>query len=83
MEEFSQMIVKGDPEAFCKSYISIRACGQDRYWQEVRKWMSKRTTADFQGDEEIEQSQGLIIVSPTRFGKTQWARSITPEHGYM
>jgi len=25
----------------------------------------------------------LIIVSPSRYGKTQWARSITPNQGYL
>jgi len=96
-EEFQETIAEGDPEAFCKSYISIRACGQDRFRREPKKWTARRTLADFanvpqvltdyatyiNSDDEIERPKALIIISPTRFGKTQWARTINANHGYM
>lgn len=34
-------------------------------------------------DEEQDRPLSLIIISPTRYGKTQWARTITPDHAYM
>lgn len=96
-EEYSQTIADGAPEDFCKSYISIRACGQDRFRKEPKKWESKYTDTDFtnippileaykgfiNSDEEQDRPKTLIIISPTRYGKTQWARNITPDHAYM
>ena len=80
-----------------RSYINIRACGQDRYRKDARVWTSTRTIADFInvpnlmsdyanyiiGDDVIERPKTLVVISPTRFGKTQWARSITKDHTYM
>jgi hypothetical protein len=34
-------------------------------------------------DEERERPRGLIIISPTRYGKTVWARSIHTDHAYL
>ena len=35
------------------------------------------------GEDVIERPKTLIVISPTRYGKTQWARSITADHTYM
>jgi hypothetical protein len=80
-----------------QTYISIKACAKDRYATKKKKWTACHTLADFDNvphilsdyaeyilsDEDIERPKSLIIVFLTRYGKTQWARSILEQHGYM
>ncbi len=95
--EFLSTLSNGVPKDFCKSYLSIKACAKDRYAWEQKKWSARRTLTDFNNvprvlsdyanyilnDDDIERPKSLIIISPTRYGKTQWARTITENHGYM
>ncbi|KAK2464540.1 hypothetical protein APHAL10511_003447 [Amanita phalloides] len=86
-EAFQSTIADGDLESFCKSYISIWACGKDWYAKEPCRFTSTRTTDDFaniplllrtyaayiKSEEIIERPRSLISISPTRYSKTQWA----------
>lgn len=95
-ESFSQTLREEEPKDFCKSYLSIRECGKDLF-KEKKTWTPTHSLDDFPNtpqllkdyanfvlsDEVIDQPKALIIISETRFGKTNWARTITPDHTYV
>jgi hypothetical protein len=95
--EFERILRCGDPKSYIKSYINIREYKRDNFKKDHRKFESRYTQEDFEnvpqvmqdyaryilGEEEIERPRGLVIISESRFGKTQWARSITKNHGYL
>ena len=94
---FDNIIKAGDPKSYLKSYCSIRQYKQDAFKPKERGYVSRFTMEDFvnvpgvmkdyatyvREGEEMVRPRGLIIVSPSRYGKTQWARAITEDHGYL
>ncbi len=96
-EDFDETLRYGDPKAFIKSYIAIQEFKRDHFKKDQRLFNPSYTLADFpncpqplidyaayiQSDQVIDRPRGLIIISTSRFGKTQWARTITPAHGYL
>jgi len=96
-KSYLQTLAEGAPQDYCKSYLSIRACGQDRYAKAPEEWTKTWNINEFlnvpqrmvdyaayiASDETRHRPKSLIIISPTRFGKTEWARSIDDNHAYV
>ena len=96
-EDFHQVLCQKEPEKYLRSWSSINSYSNHRYQKTRTDYVSPyslddfnntphllRVYADYINSEEIiDRPRALIIISDTRFGKTKWARAITPDHGYV
>jgi len=96
-EAFLDVLAEGAPMDFCKSYLSIRACGRDRFRKDKRVWTPEFTIDQFDNvphvlqdyadyinsDITMNRPKSLMIIGPTCYGKTQWARTINTNHSLM
>jgi hypothetical protein len=96
-QEFDTIIRTGDPKSYLKSYIAIREYKRDQFKKKDEGYVSHYTLQDFTNvpqpmqdyatyireGEELARPRGLIVISPSRYGKTQWARAITENQGYL
>jgi hypothetical protein len=79
-------------------YNSFSAYAEKHYPDIPRAWTSRYTLDSFTNipqllstyadmiisDADIgDRPKSLCVISPTRYGKTQWARAITPDHSYL
>lgn len=97
-DEYCEIIIAGNPKAFITSYMNVKTCGKDRFQEEFARWTPNFTLDSFtniplllthytqyilSNEAPPSRPRGLIIISPSRYGKTEYCRSITPSHGYM
>ncbi|AJC52525.1 replication-associated protein [Bromus-associated circular DNA virus 2] len=87
--DYLRIVAAGDPKGFAKSFNSIKACAEHLFPEEVfppyvaPPWCNKgwKLTADLVKwvEQELprkDRPKCLVLVGPSRLGKTQWARSL-------
>lgn len=96
-EEFHQTLSQEEPKDYLRSFISINTYAKQRYQKPQAPYTSPYSLNDFpntpqilkdysnytNSDEVINRPKTLIVISETRFGKTKWARAITPDHVHL
>ena len=92
-EEFWRVLKTAAPGQTLKIYNNAAAYARDHYKPRREPWVARFTefnnvppellewNANRANDDE-DRPKALVIRSPTRFGKTAWARGLDPHHFY-
>ncbi|KAF9052160.1 hypothetical protein BJ165DRAFT_1452723 [Panaeolus papilionaceus] len=98
MEEAREIIINGSPKDYIKCYINIEAFLRGHFANDPRsKPLQMRSRfqfldinlpqalVDWRNNEftKIDRPKSLILVGPSRLGKSQWARSLDEGVAYM
>lgn len=87
--DYLRIVNEGDPAGFAKSFNNIKACANHLFPEEVfppyvapswcnKAWSLPRDLMDWVIGElpRKDRPKCLVLVGPSRLGKTQWARSL-------